>query len=191
MNARRVAPTLVVLFALVVVGCGDDGGGDGPTTTAATTQSTGASVTTAASGGESPTSGDAGTATVDGTTYSFRDLYLCEFDEELGFELELQARGATDGGAFQLDLVIGSFAGSPFHDVSWFGPEGIYSGSGMQVGETWVNADDGMTQLDGPPISTDGGVASGSATLTDVTESGDPIEISFSVPIPTEFFACR
>ena len=190
MNARRVAPTLFTLLALVVVACGDDGGGDAPTVTAATTQSTGASVTTAASGGESPTPGAAGTATVNGTTYSFRDLYLCEFDEDLGFELELQALGRSDGASFQLDLLIGSFLGSPSHDISWFGPEGLFSGGAILAGEAWMNFDDAMTQADGPPISTDGGMATGTATLQPI-DDGDPIEVSFSVPIPTEFFACR
>lgn len=184
---RRLV-ALFALMSLVLVACGGDGGSDSPTTS-------GQPGTTAASGsnttapGGAPPAGDAGTATVNGTTYTFHTVLKCEFDEDLGFELEMQALGSSPDGSVQLDLVIGSFVGSESHDVSWAGPEGIFSGGAMDMSGTWTDMDG--EAVDGPVIATDGGVATGTVVMTDVRGEVDPIELTFEVPIPTEDFACR
>jgi hypothetical protein len=181
---------LFVLMSLTLVACGDEGGSDSPTTTAGQpgTTAAGGSDTTAPTG--PPPSGDGGTATVNGTTYTFNMVLKCEFDEDLGFELEMQALGSSPDGSVQLDLLIGSFVGSAMHDVSWAGPEGIFSGGAMELSGTWTDMETG-TAVDGPIIYTDGGVATGTVVMAAVTGSDATIEVAFEVPIPTEDFACR
>ncbi|HUG75599.1 MAG TPA: hypothetical protein VMM81_08045, partial [Acidimicrobiia bacterium] len=122
---------------------------------------------------------------------AFDMVLKCEYDEDLDFDLEMQALGSSPDGRVQLDLVVYTFAGGDTHDVSWFGPEGIFSGGAMMMtGSSWTDIQSGAP-ADGPIISTDGGVATGTVVLSDLAGSDTTLEMAFEVPIPTEDFACR
>lgn len=135
-------------------------------------------------------SGDAGTVTIDGTTYDMNQALLCDPDsadtEMSDRELELQVLGE---GGNQLDVYISEMAGVPLHDVSWAGPEGIYGNGISQMGGAWTGQA-GDTYAD-PPISVDGNRATGSVVLYDAMTMEESIELDFDVVIPSETFACR
>jgi hypothetical protein len=185
------------VLAMVAAACGDDAGNSGepgttaPPTTAAAPVTTEASPPAADDPGDRPPSGAVvGSVIVDGTEYSLNQALLCEDDgtlADLGVERELELQGLGSG--VQVDLYISTFAGMDLHEVSWFGPEGIFSSSVGLFGDTWVD-EEGDTVPE-PPISTETGRAVGSLVLYDARGSGDAIEIVFDVAIPDETFNCR
>ncbi|HUG74567.1 MAG TPA: hypothetical protein VMM81_02715 [Acidimicrobiia bacterium] len=191
MRRRQPHVIALVVMSLALVACGGARGSDTPGRTGDQTGTTavGGSDTTVPPG--APPSGDGGTATVNGTTYTFDMVLKCEYVEDLAFDLEMQALGSSPDGRVQLDLVVYTFAGGDTHDVSWFGPEGIFSGGAMMMtGSSWTDIQSGAP-ADGPIISTDGGVATGTVVMSDIEGSDTTLEVAFAVPIPTEDFACR
>jgi hypothetical protein len=197
---RFAALALALLLAGSVAACGDD-----DSDTSAPAGSPDAADAPAEPGddpapenGDSPSAppagdGAAGTAIVDGTQYAFDEALRCE-DDDIGIDnmersLEAQFLGRSDGGSIQLDLYISDFGGFEMHDVSWAGPEGIYSTSIMESGGTWVGEMDEIYQ--DAPISIDGNRATGSVVAYDAMTMEATIDIDFDVVIPSDTFACR
>jgi hypothetical protein len=201
MRTSRALLALLTAMALVLGACGGDAG------EVTTTVPSAASETTlpdspadpdgdgdSASPPAPPSGPQVGSVVVDGTTYALNEALLCEEDEllqDLGLEraMELQGLGRAADGRVQIDLYMESFAGTEIHDVSWFGPEGIFTNSAILLGASWVDEDD--QALPGPPITVSSGRATGSMVLYDATGSGSTIEVSFDVEVPTELFECR
>lgn len=199
---RLAALALTLLLAGFLAACGDDDSDtSNPADTAAgssTADDTAdgpaddtASDDPADEGDDTPpaSTGDAGTATVDGATYGFDRALRCDPDSVgvPGLEREIEAQFLGDG--VQLDVYVESINGMPMHQVSWAGPEGIFGASFTQIGDSWMGEGDDIYQ--DSPVVVDGDRATGSVVLYDAMTMEDTIELDFDVTIPSETFACR
>ena len=141
-----------------------------------------------ASGGEPETDAEreiVGEITVGMTPYQLHEVWLCTPSEVEGFDrvLELQARGYVPAGTgydgedwVQVDVHVQEVAGTPYDDLSWAGPEGVF-GSSVQPAE--VVYFEGATTL----------VARG--TLADALTQEETVSASLSVAVPEEEIDCR
>lgn len=206
MRSTVLRSLLAALFVVgLLAGCGDDG--DGDATPAPDAQDDGAVGPEGeaeaevdgegedAGAGDAPSEGGgAGTVTVDGTQYAIDETRTCDPAEidvaMVERELELQGLGSAGDDRVQIDVYIEELAGSPSQQVSWSGPEGIYSSTASGVGSGWTDLD-ANEPLDGPPIEVAGDRVAGEVTMTSATGEGDPITISFDLGVPGEFSVCR
>lgn len=199
----RLLPALLLVLG-VLAACGDEGDagdassatGDGETAGDADLADDNATEDgNEAGGGEpAPGGGGAGTVTVDGTTYDIDETRTCdpaEVDVDIvERELELQGAGSSGDERVQIDVYIEELGGTPTHQVSWSGPEGIYGGAASDFGGGWTDPEAGTT-LDGPPIEVDGDRVSGELSAPSSTGDGDSIDVSFDLALPTDFSPCR
>ena len=209
---RRLGLVLAAVLALgLLAACGDEADADAdapssdppPAETASDPQAgsdeetgdrnppdddvTGAPTADASDGSQG---GSEGTVAVDGTAYDLHAVRLCEpVDDVPGVE-ELFSLIASGPQGSTLDLYINEISGSFGHGVMWSGPEGIFDTHVTGVGPTWIG--DGDISYDGPVIDTDGGRATGNATLVDsfTMDPSDTIDIAFDVEIPTSMTTC-
>lgn len=201
---RLVAIVVALFMAGTLAACGDDtaeSSGETPnaetpseTTTDDQSDDSGEAGDEGGSQGDNVgTTGDAGTATVDGTSYEFDRALRCDVDsmgvEGVSSEIEAQFLGSAGGDRVQLDILISEFAGMPMHSVSWAGPEGIFGGTFTEAGGSWMGEGDDVYQ--DAPVSINGDRATGSVVLYDAFEMVDTIEVDFDVVIPADTFACR
>lgn len=125
-----------------------------------------------------PTTGEVlGQVMVDGISYDITQLRNCDplSTGPVERELELQGLGEHEGQRLQIDVYVQTLAGSPFNDVSWAGPEGVFGGA------------DGAEAV----VSDNGTRVSGQAELVDALNQTDSVAVVFDLPIPTETVACR
>lgn len=124
---------------------------------------------------EGAAAGPSGTVTVDGASYTVDELRRCEplDDATIERELELQAIGDHEGERVQIDVYVQTLAGTPFDDVSWSGPEGVFGGP-----------DDAAVEIAGDQVS-------GTATLVDAMSQTETVSIEFVLPLPADEIACR
>lgn len=186
---KNRAVYLVILAVIVIAAaCGgsDETGGDTTeavdTTTAADSSGAGnggSTETTAAAdtgdnGGEQAAAGEGGSFTVNGTEFAVTFLNRCiPFQDEPG-NIDLQALAQGQGGKLNL-YVAGEFV-----EVS-------VDGSGIQ--EMF-----GSIAFGNSPVVHDSAVNgdrwTGSATVGDSLESGDTVDITWDVMIPSEAIDC-
>ncbi|UFU03750.1 hypothetical protein LQF12_03835 [Ruania suaedae] len=125
---------------------------------------------------EEPAVGSAaGTVSVDGVEYEITELRNCEplQDGAVDRELELQGFGEHEGERTQVDVYVQELAGTPYDDVSWSGPEGVYGGP-----------QDAVVELDATSVR-------GTATLMDSLTQTETVSIEFELEVPAETIACR
>lgn len=127
-------------------------------------------------GGGGASSGGLGTATLDGVTYEFTEVILCEpFDDgTVRFDLEVIALGIAEGGArVQLDAYQTVAANVASSDFDWAGPEGIFS-----------STDDASVTVEGDRVV-------GSGAMLDAETDSVSLPMTFDVALPSEFTECR
>lgn len=189
---RRLGLVLTAVLALgLLAACGNDDAADASDSTPAVSDAARDTETGADADSEpSDPPGGEGTVTVDGAVYDLGSVRSCEpVDDAAGVE-ELFSLIASGPQGSTLDLYINEVSGSFGHGLMWSGPEGIFDTHVTGVGPTWIG--DGDISYDGPVIDTDGGRATGSATLVNsfTMDPSDTIDIAFDVEIPTSLTTC-
>lgn len=116
---------------------------------------------------------------VDGTAYPMSQVLMCEPYEEYGSRQELELQGLHEGeaGRTQIDIAITVMGVLVVQEVSWSGPEGLFSRQGMP--------DELLFE------ATDEGVRGDELELADAYGGTDSIRISFDLELPEDDFACR
>lgn len=101
-----------------------------------------------------------------------------------GYQLFIGVSSSTAPGDIQLGNQSISIQGRAVGDGE---STGVFETSVMKNGGQWF---DGADQVDGPLMEWTGDRVTGSATLTDVLEAADPIEVAFDVLVPEEVQNC-
>lgn len=116
--------------------------------------------------------------TVNATSYAIDRVLRCEPYEEYGtrFELELQGLHRNEGTRAQVDVSILAMGDLRIQEVSWSGPEGLFSRQGMPDEQLFELADDRVF---------------GSLRLEDAYGRGDSISFAFDLTLPESPFDCR
>ena len=203
---RNLIAIFALFFVLAAVACSsDDGDSDSPSSSgdapAATSDGAsgggGAEETPAASSSGGGGGGGVGVVEANGQTFDVSEVRRCQPFFEGEDNLDLQAL-ASDG--VILFVVVNTPLGSAdlllSHELSIQGSVlgsggqvGAFSGTGNSTqGGPWMT-DDGA-ELPGAPFTIAGDRVSGSMTVTDARGSGETLDVTFDVPIPSEIIEC-
>jgi len=116
--------------------------------------------------------------TVDDTEYLISDVHKCEPQriDGMRFELELQGLHRQGDVRGQIDVAVQSIGSMRVHDVSWSGPEGVFSFEGMPNEELFME---------------ENGRVMGRVMLEDAYGGDATVTVDFDLSIPDETFGCR
>lgn len=168
--------SMIAAGALVLSGCTADTSPAGDDTGGSSEQDDVTNGSDASDDGGGASSGGLGTATLDGVTYEFTEVILCEpFDDgTVRFDLEVIALGlAANGARVQLDAYQTVAANVASSDFDWAGPEGIFGSS------------------DNATVTVEGDRVLGSGAMLDAETDSVSLSMTFDVALPSEFTECR
>lgn len=204
-----VRVTLGIAFALVLAACAGtveeadtavnqtspqtETTGQASTTQADATPQTEPTTTAAASPGGGATGGPiivpAGDSTVSvgGQPLVTQQIVRCIPFSDIDGNLDLTMLG--DG--FTLFVYVSESTSGSTQELNINGlavGDGLFAATLSEIGGSWLN--DSFEPVDGPAFDWQGDRISGTMTLVDITETADPIDVTFDMIVPSDVSDC-